>query len=432
MKIKLSRLKEPIRALVERTGREADRHRVPVYLVGGFVRDMILGRKNFDLDIVVEAPAIPFARKLAQIFKAHLTVHEQFKTAKLILPAGDRIDLATAREEIYPTPGALPVVKPGHIRSDLFRRDFTINALAVRINKDHWEDLVDPLGGLQDLQDKKIKVMHQKSFVDDPTRILRAVRFEQRLNYQMEPQTRESLARAIQNKAYRDVNIQRYFAEFKKILMEDSPARALKRLNEFNGLEFIHPTFKWNDEIANNFIRIGNTFLTFEKRLDGERSADPWLVYFMALLEDLRPSHGEAVLKRFNLKKEDQVKVLRGRSVRALAADVCERRLPRSQVFEMLIPLSLENIVYLYALVLKKTARKRIECFITKDRRVTIDLDGNDLMALGIPKGKSVGALLHEILLNKIDGNIRTKQDEIKWVRSSIQREAMINHGSNR
>src|SRR3989338_6390276 len=176
MKINLYGLKKEIAALVREIGETADENRLTTYVVGGFVRDLILKRKNLDLDIVVEGDAIGFARAFSKKKHAALTVYEKFGTATLRLPSGLKFDIAMGRKEAYPYSGALPVVAAGFIANDLFRRDFTINAMAVVINPQRFGELIDRFGGLGDLQRKKIRVLHEESFADDPTRILRAVR----------------------------------------------------------------------------------------------------------------------------------------------------------------------------------------------------------------------------------------------------------------
>ena len=189
----LSKLDKNTLAILEEIGRKADEQGSLAYVVGGFVRDILLRRRNLDIDVVVEGDALLLAKMYAQQHQASLTIHNRFGTAVVKLTEGYRVDFATARKERYLHPGALPIVEKGVIRDDLFRRDFSINAMAVRINRDSWGQLVDEFGGLEDIKNKKIRVLHEKSFIDDPTRILRAVRFERRFKFIIEPGTREFL-----------------------------------------------------------------------------------------------------------------------------------------------------------------------------------------------------------------------------------------------
>ena len=177
-------------------GEVARRQGRSLYLVGGVVRDLLLERTNLDLDLVVEGDAISLASQLAASYQAEITTHPHFGTAKL---KWDRwsVDLATARSETYPWPGALPRVKPGSLESDLWRRDFTVNAMAVQLDPGHYGELIDRYRGRYDLEHKLIRVLHGKSFTDDATRIWRGLRYEQRLNFQLDPTTLKLLKRDI-------------------------------------------------------------------------------------------------------------------------------------------------------------------------------------------------------------------------------------------
>ena len=182
----LENLPQDILRLFRQIGKIAQENNCRVYIVGGMIRDLYLGRENFDFDIVVEGDGIALAKKLADKFKAKLVDHEKFATAVLFVPNGIKIDIATARKETYEHPGALPNVVPGNIEDDLSRRDFSINAMAASLNPEDFGELIDFFDGLSDLKKKEIKVLHDLSFIDDPTRILRAIRFEQRLKFKIE------------------------------------------------------------------------------------------------------------------------------------------------------------------------------------------------------------------------------------------------------
>ena len=225
--------------LLKAIGRYAENDGVVAYLAGCFVRDLILKRCNLDVDIVIEGDALSFARELAGIYDASLVTYKQFGTATLILPGGMKIDVATSRREIYTESGALPVVRPGSIQEDLFRRDFTINAMAICLNAKRFGALVDEYNGFDDLKKKTIRILHPQSFMDDPTRILRAVRFEQRFHFKIEKETLSRLKSALKADAVSLVKPPRYFEEFKKILIEENPQLSLKRLCELKALGFL-------------------------------------------------------------------------------------------------------------------------------------------------------------------------------------------------
>jgi tRNA nucleotidyltransferase (CCA-adding enzyme) len=198
-----------------------------VYIVGGVVRDMLLNVPNYDLDFVVEGNGIEFAEILNRKFKGDLKIHRAFKTATIMF-GNSRIDIATARNESYERPGSYPDVRPGTIKEDLFRRDFTINAMAVSVNKKDFGKLVDFYGGFRDLEKGLLRVMHERSFIDDPTRIFRAVRFSVRFNFKIEPHTRSLAKKAILSGLLGEVNRGRIEKEIELFLKEKNPLKCLR------------------------------------------------------------------------------------------------------------------------------------------------------------------------------------------------------------
>ncbi|MDD4894296.1 MAG: hypothetical protein PHW54_03160, partial [Candidatus Omnitrophica bacterium] len=235
MKKYLSKLPKEIRDFISVAGDVAFSCGMPVYLVGGFVRDLILGVDNLDLDIVVEGDGIKFAELLSLKLNAGLTLHRRFGTATLIIDKYFKVDIATARREYYPEPAHLPEVTCGTLKDDLIRRDFTINAMAVSINRRDFGTFIDCFGGKKDLAAKKIRVLHDLSFIDDPTRILRAIRFEQRYSFRIEPKTLKLLREAKRLKMLEKVQPQRLRDELILLLKENKPLKQLRRIKELIG-----------------------------------------------------------------------------------------------------------------------------------------------------------------------------------------------------
>ena len=224
-------------ALVRQVGVLADEAKMRAFLVGGPVRDLALGYPSIDLDITVEGDGMRLAgRFAAKHIGAKITRYLAFKTATVILSDGRAVDFATARKETYARPGAFPKVTPSDIKDDLFRRDFTVNAAAIALNPGQWGRVVDPFKGMADLRAKKIRVLHAKSFIDDPTRIVRAARFAGRLRFTVEPKTLKLLKAAVNAKALDSIKTQRYGKEFIKIQKEKDPARALELLGSWGAL----------------------------------------------------------------------------------------------------------------------------------------------------------------------------------------------------
>ena len=221
-----------------------------LYLVGGVVRDLLLGRTNFDLDLVVEDDAISLASRLAQIYPGKITTHPRFNTAKLQWDNWS-VDLASARSETYAKPGALPSVKPGTLKSDLFRRDFTINTMAIHLIPSRHGELIDLYGGLHDLEQKLIRILHEKSFIDDATRIWRGLRYELRLNFQLEETTLKLLKRDIP--MLDNISSDRIRHELELVLKEEFPEKVLRRAEQLGVLQWLQPSLKGDDWLAGRF-----------------------------------------------------------------------------------------------------------------------------------------------------------------------------------
>lgn len=223
-----------------------------LYLVGGVARDLLLGQAGevCDLDLVVEGDAVGLAGEFAEKSGGRLTAHLMFNTAKIELP-GCTVDIAMARTETYAKPGALPVVAAGTLQTDLFRRDFTVNAMAVSLNRDNYGELIDLYGGLKDLQAKTIRVLHARSFSDDATRIWRAIRYEQRLGFRIEPETLRWLQRDLT--LLKTVGGYRLRHELELVLKEKEPEKTLLRAGELGILKELHPSLKTGDWLASKF-----------------------------------------------------------------------------------------------------------------------------------------------------------------------------------
>jgi tRNA nucleotidyltransferase (CCA-adding enzyme) len=231
----LSRLNPKFLALVRSIGILAQSQGVSAYLVGGPVRDLMLKLPNLDLDITVEGNGIRLAEAWAALYRGALVArYPAFKTATVRLPDGRLVDFATARREVYARRGAYPAVMPSGIKDDLFRRDFTINAMAIAVNPGSWGKVIDPFGGQADLLSRKLRVLHDKSFLDDPTRILRAARFKARLGLKVDVKTLKLLKSAINIKVLDTIKPQRYLKDFNKILLEANSKEAVKCLKSWN------------------------------------------------------------------------------------------------------------------------------------------------------------------------------------------------------
>jgi tRNA nucleotidyltransferase (CCA-adding enzyme) len=235
--------------LLRRISVTAANENVAVYMVGGYVRDLLLKHPSTDFDLVVDGDAIAFANVLSRKYGGKVTMHSRFGTAQWHTPAPGRkiLDLSSTRSETYRSSAALPDVKPVVFRDDLKRRDFTVNTLAIRLDGEHWGEFHDELGGLQDLQKGVLRVLHPESFRDDPTRLFRLVRYEQRYAFRISPDTQILLPEALQS--INSLSAERLRHEFDLILEENSAVNVLSRLNELDVFQHIHPTIPWDHSI---------------------------------------------------------------------------------------------------------------------------------------------------------------------------------------
>ena len=281
-----ARVPEHVSNLLRQAGALADQLSVCAFVVGGFVRDLLLGIENFDLDLVIERDGIAFARALGRNLGVHVQVYDRFGTAVLMLPHRVKLDVATARGESYAHPTALPVVKPGSLEKDLFRRDFTINTLAIPLNRTGFGELLDVRGGLRDLQRKTIRVLHDRSFVDDPTRLFRAIRFAQRFGFRMEANTLRLLKEAAATDLVHRLSGPRLRNEIMLLLAEKDVSRTIQRMGTMDLLRFIHPRLRPTLQVEILLKHIAPIMAWWTKRFP-DRPLDRPLIYLMGLIDGL-------------------------------------------------------------------------------------------------------------------------------------------------
>ncbi len=389
----------------------------PVYLVGGIVRDLFLRVTNLDIDIVVEGDGITFAGMLVKRAGGRMKTHQKFGTAVVVLPNGLKLDIATARLEYYESPAALPTVELSSIKKDLYRRDFTINTLAVRLNRKRYGELIDFFGGLRDIKEKTIRVLHSLSFVEDPTRVLRAIRFEQRFDFRLSKHTQNLIKTAVNMKLFHKLTGERMFTELVLMFSEAEPVKVLKRMKDFDLLKFIHPNLKSSTETERLFGHIAET-LTWFKLLYLDIRIEKWFVYFLGLLDRLKDTAVKEALERLAVPARVRERVLQARERYrgVLYIFYKETNLPPSRVFDLLAPLHTEAILLVMAKARQDTAKKYISLYLMHLRNVKVTITGDDLKTLGIPPGPRYRKLLAELLDAKLDGEVRNREEEIEFV----------------
>ncbi len=411
------RLPKDVLSLMKTIGEMGAKLGYQVYAVGGFVRDLLLRIENFDIDIVVEGEGIKLAQLLAEQGGGQIQVHKKFGTATLIFPQGRRLDIATARLEYYEHPAALPRIEHSSIKLDLFRRDFTINALALHLHPQHFGELIDFFGGQRDLKEKLIRVIHNLSFIEDPTRIFRALRFEQRIGFQIARHTQMLMENAVRLELFGRLSGKRLFHELVLCLAEEKPWRVIKRLGDYNLLKFFHPRLNVDRSLENLFQNLENVISWYQLLFTGEKY-DKWLVFFLGLVEHLNEKEIQDLLKRLALPEKFKERFLENRRLAWKVEEELIRYpgLKRSEIYFLLKPLPVEFLLYAMGRTSSAEARKAISLYFTTLKPVQVLLKGKDLKKLGYPPGPIYNKIFHDLLRARLDGELHTYQDEVAFV----------------
>jgi len=416
-------LSQDLKGLVKWIGAQADRYGFGIYIVGGCARDLLLKKEAIDFDVVVEGDGIEFVQKIAKNKKVKPIIHRQFGTATIILSDNLKVDIATARKEIYERPAALPKVMPGSLKDDLFRRDFSINTMAIKINKKNFGELIDYFNGHKDLKNRRVRVLHSLSFIDDPTRILRAIRFEQRFNFRLERDTYILMKKAVKQGLLNKIQPQRIWNELVLLLKEPKPKRYILRLGKTCGLNFIHDKIKLDKSLLKSFDSLEKTISWFYKKFSCRMSVDIWLMYFILLLAKLSIKDIEHIVKKYNIRKSEQERICSFVRLRKkLLSSLVKPKLKPSQIFSILEPLSYEVIVLIKAISHKEIVKKRIDDFLSLYSDIKLDITGKDLINLGIKPGAYFRDILEKTLHAKIDGKIQTKSEELNFAKRLIRK----------
>ncbi len=398
----------PVFAAVEEAAASVD----GVYLVGGTVRDILLGEESFDVDIAVEGDAIAFARAVGTRLDGSVRVHDRFGTAIVFYDGGERIDVVTARRESYASPGALPDVEHAALRDDLHRRDFTVNAMAASLARDDFGQLFDPFGGRADLAAGTLRVLHQGSFVDDPTRVFRGIRYENRYGFAMDPET-TALARAcVERGLVAKLSPARLRDELVLLLEEDAMIdHSLERLRELGLADEILPGLAADAKTA-EIIHRGRS-LADELGLD----VPEWRLGLAALARGIEPGPLRAWLLRLKIRRRD-AELIAGAvasAPRLLEAARDEATAP-SHLVGLADPAAPDGP--LLALALAELALLRR--YFTELRHVRSELTGADLAELGLAESPRVGSVLAELRRRKLDGELHGRDVELAVARELI------------
>ncbi|MCJ2541935.1 CBS domain-containing protein [Thermostichus vulcanus] len=429
-------LSEQHRHLLQRAAEMADARGLKVYLVGGAVRDLLLyqwGRQplpdleRLDLDLVVDGPyplrgdgadptgwGLILGQALQQHFpEARLEIHGKFQTAALIWPGGVCVDIASARTEFYPYPASPPEVAMGSIQQDLYRRDFSINALALRLNGPQRGQLLDFFGGQADLRQGLIRVLHPNSFVEDPTRIYRAVRFAVRLGFRLDSSTEERLRAAVASGLHDAVGGDRLKQELAYILGSRDWPTAFQQLSEWGALRCIHPDLEWDPSLRQRLQRVGYWATHFRHRYPELGSHEIWQLRLEALLLTL--PQAPQVASQLHLTQAGIERLSTYPYYQKVLAQL-HPELPPSHVVELLQRLRIPAVILLAAIA-PKPARRLIWRYLQEWHWVKPLLNGHDLRRLGYPPGPSFQEILDQLRYRTLDGQLTTPAEAETWLK---------------
>ncbi len=397
-------------------GSLAESINVKAYVVGGFVRDLIMEKPNFDIDIVIEGDGAKFASLYASKNNAKIFVHQKFKTAVVTLSNGYKIDFATARTEFYVTPAAAPEVAESSVKSDLFRRDFTINAMAVRLDGSQFGALLDFFMGQKDIQDKKIRVLHSLSFVDDPSRALRAIRFAVRFGFDIGSHTERLIKHAESLDLYNRIIGTRKFLELKYILSEDNYMDALNLMYKYNILRIYHEKVKYDNELKERLKRAAHLLNWYQ--IQFEKNVDVWRLRFNVIFAVIKGDEYISFINNFELSNKLDGILKNDHKYMEYAANLFKRYKEHkpSFIYGVCSYLSDESAIALAALM-GEGKQDIIKDYLTIYKNTKIELNGNDIINLGVKKGPDIHICLEKLLKAKLDGEIRTKEDEINMIK---------------
>jgi tRNA nucleotidyltransferase (CCA-adding enzyme) len=408
---------EDILGILYKIGQAGDDLGYSVFMVGGIVRDLLLGIPNLDLDIVIEEDAIKYAEYFARKTNGKLRCHQKFKTAVVVLPNGLKIDFASARREFYEFPAALPKVEFASIKKDLYRRDFTINAMAIQLNQDKFARLLDFYGGKRDLELKKIRILYSLSFTEDPARILRAVRFEQRYNFTIEQSTEKFLSKAVNEGLVSRIRKKRLSEEFLILLNEKNPVKVLKRMDKLRILSGIIPKLSLNQKLIDKFFQIEEKIKDWNI-IFPEDNINKGIIYIYYLLEllklDIKSITKKIELKDKHIKKLNEIFEKKDKTTIILN----KKKIMPSNIYYYLNSICNELIFIIFLEENKNNLIKnRIKKYLKFYKNTSIYISGNDLTKIGMKPNPVYAKILKLVLYLQLNGFLKNRTDELQFVK---------------
>lgn len=417
----LQSLPTDIYHILDVAGNVGDQLDNKVFVVGGFVRDLLLKRDNWDIDIVIEGDGIDFAKRLNDQLKGSIKLFEQFGTAMITLENGQTLDIVTARREYYEYPAALPKVEKSSIWSDLFRRDFTINCMAIQLNKEAKGRLIDFFGGLRDLKEKKIRVLYNLSFIEDPTRIFRAIRFASRLGFIIDPETDFFMRQAIEDQMIKKLSDDRIRDELNYLLREEAVCDNLLQLQEHGILQSLHLGLSLNEGLLKKICSLDETIHKFSEIYQGP--FHKLMLVVLQLLSNLPIDEAMEILTKFIINKSLTQRIHTALTNRDKVYSILrEEEVDRFTLYQLLQPLDPDMLLYYYNDSEDPYVKHYLMFFSLKLKDISLELTGKDLQGFGIKPGPIYKEILDQLLQKKVMGELYSREDELNYASKIIRK----------
>ncbi|GHT01523.1 hypothetical protein AGMMS50276_29720 [Synergistales bacterium] len=417
----------PTMELLCRVGEKAAELGMKAYIVGGAVRDILLGEKSIDIDIALEGDAETFVNNWDES-GCRVATHGNYKTGTITFPDGQKIDVATARREFYEYAAAMPEVESDSLKQDLGRRDFSINAMAVSLNDGNWGTLLDFYGGRRDLKNGLLRVLHNLSFIEDPTRIMRGVRLTSRLNMKFEDNTLRLLKSALSGNMLSKLSDSRVRVEIEAIFSEKTPFKAASHMEDFGVWEALFPGLHFTPLAAKKMRRLQEalSFIKTKKAISGV--CQKWIAFVAVLISDAAPSVQSLVMDKLHFSQNERDAVLKClASVVTIEQFFGSKHPPKnSGAYLFLKNYAITTLIFCWAAAKRKETRRWITLHILNFEPTKTFLSGRDLQKMGYKQGPSIGEMINDIRLARMDGDVKSRDDEVAYVKESFMREHIV------
>jgi len=414
------RLPPEIISVLKMAGSIADQINSSVYLVGGLVRDLLLGEINYDFDLVVEGDGELLARLMGEKLGVPVRIHERFHTASVFLNENLKLDIATARTEYYEFPAALPTVKKSSLREDLYRRDFTINTMALCLNPSRFGNLIDYFGGREDLQNKKIRILYNFSFVEDPTRIIRAIRFAQRYGFTIDEDTLRFARDAIERNLLSRLSVTRIIHEIILILQERNPLPALKELVEMGVWGYIFPQISMTKSKWVLLEKYPEAEVWWQECLPAE-VVKQHVVYLIILFSGIKKQPMARLAEKYAFERYVRKCLEESTEIPDIIEQIRLSDLRPSRLHEIIGHLEKENLFYILLRCDQQPLADGIKKYLLKRKDTQVFINGRDIKELGLPPGPEYKKILAQLYAYKLDGIINSKDEELSQVRKWLE-----------